>query len=156
MDIGKTQAFDADRKNPIRRGPGKVSGQTIQNTDYMNRGLSNNPLVDDNQFYTNNFDNHPRGPNVNDHINQTIQKVDYRHPGEPKNIHKRPKVTVPERKRAGMNKKTEYTGKYNQPGYNRLKFQTTNRGGLDYANRFAQKPRVHNIDTAYSKDYQVH
>jgi hypothetical protein len=55
MDIGKTQAFDADRKNTIRKGPGRVSGATIQNRDYQDRGTNGNPLVDDNQFYTNNF-----------------------------------------------------------------------------------------------------
>lgn len=156
MDIGKTQAFDGDRKTKIRRGPGKVSDATIHRTDYVDRGNLGNPLVDDNQFYTNNFSKKPRGVDVNAHINRTTHTVDYQHPGEPKNIHKKPKVKVPKRKRKGMNKKTEYTGKYTQPGYNRLKFQTTNKGGLHYANKFAHKPRMHNIDTAYANDYKVH
>jgi hypothetical protein len=156
MGVGKTQAFDGDRKNPIRKGPGRVSGQTIQKRDFQDRGLAGNPLVDDNQFYTNNFNKQPRGVDVNSHINKTTMVKDYTHPGEPRNIVKNPKVKVPGRKRKGVNKKTEYTGKYQQPGYNRLKFQTTNKRGLNYANRFANKPRMHNIDTAYANDYKVH
>lgn len=156
MNLGKTTAFDADRKTKIRKGPGKVGKHTIQKIDYQDRGFASHPLVDDNQFYTNNFNKKPRGVDVNSHINRTTHNVDYKHPGQPKNILKNPKVKVPSRKRAGVNKKTEYTGKYEQPGYNRLGFQTTNKGGLNYANKFAQKPRMHNIDTAYNKDYKVH
>lgn len=60
--------------------------------------------------------------------------MSYKHPGEPKNIVKNPKVVVPQKERAGLNKDTEYVAKYEQPGYNRLKFQTTNPDGLHYAN----------------------
>lgn len=157
MGLGKTQAFDADRKTKIRKGPGEVGTRnTIQNTDFQDRGFARNAQIDVNNFYTNNFDNQPRGVDVNSYINKTTHNVSYRHPGEPTNIIKNPKVTVPQKERPGLNKKTEYTGKFEQPGYNRLKFQTTNPDGLDYAHKHAQKPRIHNIDTAYAKDYKLH
>jgi hypothetical protein len=157
MNLGKTTAFDADRKNTIRKGPGKVGDRdTIQKNDFQDKGFLRNAAIDVNPLYTNNFESQPRGADTNQYINQTTHNVSYKNPGEPKNIIKNPKVTVPEQVRPGLNKDTEYVAKYEQPGYNRLKFQTTNPDGLHYANKFAQKPRVHNIDTAYAKDYQKH
>jgi len=96
MNLGKTNAFDEDRKNQIRKGPGKVGDRdTIQKNDYKDRGFARNAAVDVNVLYTNNFDSEPRRAETNQYINQTTHNVSFKNPGEPKNIVKNPLVTVP-------------------------------------------------------------
>jgi hypothetical protein len=155
MDVGKTTAFDDDRKNPIRKGHGPVQGNTTHTRTYRNRGLAPDPQIDGNQLYTNNFDSDPRGSEVNSHINKTTHDVTYKGhwlpEGQPV-----PFEEMAPKKKGSMKKKTEYKKKYKKPGYNKLKFQTTNPRGTNYSNRFAHKPRIHNIDTMYAKDYKVH
>lgn len=155
MGLGKTQAFDEDRKNPIRKGHGPVQGQTQHTRTYQDRGLADNALIDQNQFYTNNFEQVPRGQEVNAEINQTTNMRDYKG----FEIAQPPQTDFKQmapKKKARMKKKTEYTGKFKKPGYRNLGFQTTNQRGLNYSSRFAQKPRVHNIDTMYANDYKTH
>lgn len=155
MNLGKTTAFDEDRKNPIRKGHGPVQAKTNHKRSYKNRGLAQDPQIDGNQFFTNNFDSDPRGSEVNSHMNKTTHKKTYKGHWLPKGK-KAPFKEMAPKAPSKMKKKTEYKKKYQKPGYNKLKFQTTNPRGTNYANRFAQKPRVHNVDTMYNNDYKVH
>lgn len=70
MNLGKTNAFDEDRKNHIRKGPGKVGDRdTIQKTEFQDRGFTRNPAVNDSLLYTNNFDEQPRPAETNNYVN---------------------------------------------------------------------------------------
>lgn len=155
MGLGKTTAFDEDRKNPIRKGHGPVQGETQHTRTYQDRGLADIAIIDQNKLFTNNFDKAPRGPDVNAELNKTTNQRDYQgfSIAQPPQTDFKP---MPPKRRAKVNKKTEYTGKFKKPGYRNLGFQTTNQRGLNYSGRFAQKPRIHNIDTMYANDYKTH
>lgn len=155
MGVTNTNAFDEDRKNPIRKGHGPVQGQTQHTRTYKDRGLADNAQIDQNQFYTNNFDKQPRAPDVNKDINTTTHDKTYTGHWLPEQQKRNFKKMAP-KGRGRMNKKTEYKKKYKKPGYKNLAFQTTNSRGVNYSNKFAQKPRVHNVDTMYANDYKTH
>ena len=155
MTLGKTQAIDDDRKNTIRKGAGPIQGATTMNKSYRDKGFARNPQIDANQLYTNNFDQRARPAEVDNHVDQTQTQVDYKGHWLPEGQEKEFKKLAP-KPRKGLNKKSEYTGKYKKPGYRNLGLQTTASRGLNYGNRFARKPAIPQSETMYARDYQGH